>query len=97
MRFSGTTYDPAQDEQRLTTQFQRVYDLMADGKYRTLAAIAQATDSSEAGVSARLRDFRKERFGSHTVNRRRVAGADGLWEYQLVVKRSEPVRESLFA
>jgi len=30
--------------------------------------------ASEGGVSARLRDFRKEKLGSHTVKRRRKAG-----------------------
>jgi len=40
--------------------------------------------ASEGGVSARLRDFRKEKFGSHTVNRRRKAGG-GTFEYQLIV------------
>ena len=33
----------------------------------------------EASVGARLRDFRKKKFGSHVVEHRRDETADGLW------------------
>ena len=92
MNFDGKTYDPKTDEKRLTTQFQRVFAYMINSDWHTLPEIAKAISfppydqASEAGVSARLRDYRKKKFGNHTVNRRRKTGG-GLFEYQLVVKK----------
>lgn len=80
-KFDGVTIEP-QDVPRLATALGRVLTLMRDGEWRTLATIASECGTSEAGASARLRDLRKERFGSHTVERRRVDG--GLWEYRVV-------------
>jgi hypothetical protein len=81
----GETYDHSQDYVRLNAQAQRVWDQMEDGKWYTLAHLSRATSDPEASISARLRDFRKNKFGSHTVKRRRV-NSTGLWEYQLVRK-----------
>ena len=81
--FDGKTYDPAQDRPRLTMQLFRVRRLMQDGQWRTLGAIAKQVGASEASVSARLRDLRKPKFGALVVDRRRVAGANGLWEYRV--------------
>ena len=80
--FDGDTYEPAQDKHRLNCQLRRVFDLMRDGKWRTLDVIAYQVSGSEAAISARLRDFRKPRFGAHTVERRRVKC--GLFEYRLL-------------
>jgi hypothetical protein len=79
--FDGDTYEPTEDESRLKTQLRRVFNLMADGQEHTLAEIAEATGGSEASVSARLRDFRKPRFGHWLVDRRRIGG--GLFAYRL--------------
>ena len=38
--FDGDTYEPAQDKHRLNCQLRRVFDLMRDGKWRTLDVIA---------------------------------------------------------
>jgi hypothetical protein len=80
--FDGPDVTPT-DEVRLRGQLAKVYDLMKDGQWRTLSRIAAITGASEAAASARLRDLRKPRFGSYTVNRRRVDG--GLFEYQVQV------------
>ena len=80
--FDGKTYDPDLDRDRLRTQLERVYALMLDGRFHSLAEIADKVGGSEASVSARLRDLRKPRFGSNSVRRMRVAG--GLWVYCLV-------------
>jgi len=85
--FDGTTYDHARDGCRLAEQTQAVYAVMKDGRFRTLALIAQMVGAPEASVSARLRDLRKPRFGAHTVNRQYVK--DGLHQYQLVVRATE--------
>jgi hypothetical protein len=81
----GDTYDPELDRARLNAQTRRVYDLMADAAWRTLAEIAAATGDPEASVSARLRDLRKAKFGGYAVERRRRGdGRSGVWEYRLV-------------
>jgi hypothetical protein len=84
--FNGPAYNKETDQSRLTGQIFRVFSLMCDGKWRTLAEIARQTRDPEASISAQLRHLRKERFGSHSVERRnRGDRAQGLWEYRLVV------------
>ncbi len=85
--FDGDTFEPAQDGIRLSGQMRRVYSLMRDGQWRTLHEIAEATACLETAASARLRDFRKECFGGHTVERRRVPGRPGLFEYRLLLEK----------
>lgn len=85
IRFDGDTYEPPLDAERLGSQAKAVFKLMRDEQWRTLRQIADATGYPEASVSARLRDFRKRKFGRNTVERRRVAG--GTYEYRLVVER----------
>lgn len=82
--FDGATYQPELDFARLTGQMEKIYDLMKDGKWRTLKQIATITDAPEASVSAQLRNFRKPKFGAYKVNRIRVQG--GLYAYQLEIK-----------
>lgn len=88
-RFDGETFDSEQDATRLGGQLLRVFNIMSDGIWRTLADIRIATClvDSEAGISARLRDLRKKRFGGHTVERRRTAPESGLFEYRVIVSR----------
>lgn len=81
-RFDGGTYDSAMDESRLTCQLEKVKHLMMDGYWRTLAEIQAVCGGSEAGISARVRDLRKQRCGGHKVERRRVVG--GVWQYRVI-------------
>lgn len=78
----GQTFDVAVDYDRLNRQARRVYDVMRDGAWRTLSEIADETGDPEASVSARLRDFRKPRFGRLIVERQRLHG--GTWAYRLL-------------
>lgn len=78
--FDGETYDDERDRERLATMLARVQAVMADGRWHTLAELADRTAGSEAACSARLRDLRKPKFGGHTVHRRYVS--QGLWEYR---------------
>jgi hypothetical protein len=83
--FDGETYKPVADRQRLTGQMLAVWHAMQDGCWHTLDELCTETGyHSQASISARLRDLRKERFGGHEVERRR-RGADhvGLHEYRL--------------
>lgn len=85
-QFDGETFEPALDSARLTGQLKRVYRLMKDGRWRTLQEIGFLTQDSDASVSARLRDLRKDRFGAYRIDRRRRGdGKRGLFEYRLVV------------
>lgn len=87
---AGVTIDTAKDRERLAGQLERVTRLMCDGRWRTLAEIAQSVNGSEAGVSARLRDLRKRRFGGHAVERRRIYGGNGLHEYRVLPRDRYP-------
>lgn len=77
----GETYEHARDSLRLGDQMKAVFELMKDGKERTLKEIADGTESPESSVSARLRDLRKDRFGGHMVHRQYIAR--GLFSYRL--------------
>lgn len=86
MYFEGPVLD--EEVPRLAKQHQVIRTLMLDGQWRTLAAIEDETGYPPASISAQLRHLRKERFGSYRVSKRRVAGAEGLWEYHV----EEPVQ-----
>ena len=77
--FDGKTYEPS-DGPRLGVQLAQVAALMRDGQWRTLYEIAHATGCPTQSVSARLRDLRKPRYGSHPVERRRVSA--GVFQYR---------------
>ena len=73
------------DNKRLLSQFERVFNLMVDGNWRTLKEISEAASAPEASVSAMLRCFRRKKFGGHVVNRQpRSDRRYGLYEYQLI-------------
>jgi len=79
----GKTFDPTRDGPRLARQHRLVLSVMSDGQWHTLREIADMSGCPEASVSARLRDLRRPGYGLHTVERRRVAGGDGLHEYRV--------------
>jgi hypothetical protein len=85
-RFDGSDYQPVRDDVRLTGQLRRIWDLMADGEWRTLGEIAGATGDPEASISAQLRHLRKPRFGGHLVSK--VYLGFGLYSYRVVANGS---------
>ena len=86
LRFNGPAYAAKHDQKRLTGQILRIFSLMQDARWRTLAEIEESTGDPPASVSAQLRHLRKERFGSHAVDKRpRGNRASGLWEYRVRV------------
>lgn len=86
--FDGITFNPSLDTERLQGQLQRVYEAVRSGEWLTLEEIGQrAGVKSQASISARLRDLRKERFGNHKVERRRRGTPSlGVFEYRFVAK-----------
>jgi len=91
--FDGDTYDPALDRERLSKQLGRVWSMLNQGGWWTLHELAQTSwrgygaSDSEAGISARLRDLRKDKFGGYNILRRRRDNA-GTWEYSIDRKRA---------
>lgn len=79
-QFSGPDVTPA-DAARLTSQLERVKQLMTDQQWRTLRQISDAVRGSEAGVSARLRDLRAREF---IVERKRDQYRRSLWQYRVL-------------
>lgn len=92
---SGSTYSNALDGERILTQRGRVFEFMADQKFHSLEEISLAVGGSEAAVSARLRDFRKAKYGSYTVIGKRFGDKkSGFWKYQVLPPLSDLSRPS---
>lgn len=92
---------PDHKSPRLAKQRQDVLAVMLDNHWRTFAEIQHEILTcndrlhSEASISARLRDFRKARYGSYTVNRRKRRG--NLYEYEVLLpKPREAVQIGMF-
>ena len=83
LKFDGSDYVHERDGKRLAKNHLKLKELMRDKVYRTLNEISYITKIPEASVSAGLRDFRKERFGSHTLNKKYLE--NGLYSYQLIL------------
>ena len=65
------------------------------GTFGTVAILAAvATGDPPESVSAQLRHLRKERFGSHTVEKKYLG--DGLYVYRLIVNVPPPAQGVLF-
>ena len=84
--FDGSTYEAEHDESRLTGQMRAVYEYLRGHEWVTLQELSLATGGSEAGVSARLRDLRKARWGANTIERQRHEG--GFFAYRLLSKNA---------
>ena len=90
MKFSGADYDHHRDAKRLSAQLMRVWGVMRDGTWRSLAEISKITGDPPASISAQLRHLRKPRFGSHEV--RKIHLRNGLYLYSL---RPNPAQAEL--
>ncbi len=80
----GLTFEPDRDLGRLNHQMRAVWLVAKDGLPRTPEQWEEATGYGWASVGARLRDFRKPRFGGFEVIRTSLGG--GLFTYQLKVR-----------
>lgn len=66
---------------RRSRSVERVRRLMSDGRWHTLRELSESSGYKETGVSARIRDLRREEYGGCRVATRRVNRS--LWEYRL--------------
>lgn len=81
---SNTPTWTAPDRARASVQRTAVWEFIKSGDWFTLKEIHDAIDHPEASISARLRDFRKVKYGGHNIHRRRRNGeGTGTWEYRL--------------
>ena len=80
-RFDGSDYVPERDDERLRGQQLEIWELMRDGRWRTLGNISKTLGIPEASVSAQLRHLRKARFGSYTVDKEHQG--NGLYQYRV--------------
>lgn len=80
-----------EDLARLSSQVERLKHLMApSGGWFRLEQLAYLCSASTPGISARLREIRGQ--GVYNVDRRKVDGIPGLYEYRLVVRRPEQLK-----
>ena len=82
-KFDGSDYRPERDDARLDKQIDRVKKACRSGVPMTLAAIAKETGDPEASISAQLRHLRKEKHGSHSVDKIHVS--HGLYLYKVTL------------
>lgn len=80
-RFDGADIEP-HDHARLAAQIARVFDVIKDGQWWPVHAIAHVTGDPEPSVSAQLRNLRKPRFGAYVIHRKRE---QNLTFYKLVL------------
>ena len=81
-RFDGGTFVPQRDMARLSGQLSKVRKILQDKQWHTLEELARLSGGSLAGVSARIRDLRKAKFGGHHIDRQYVS--HGIWKYRMV-------------
>lgn len=89
-RFAGSDYVATRDDARLTGQLLRIWRVVQDGAWRTLAQISAATGDPPASVSAQLRHLRKARFGAHEVEKDYLG--EGLYRYKVTPNKTAFVR-----
>jgi hypothetical protein len=86
--FHGATYSPEHDQIRLTAQHARVMAVMRDEQWHTVRELQEryGIPGTDSAITARLRDFRKETYGSHKMESRRRPGKEssGVWEYRVL-------------
>ena len=89
--YSGETYVHERDYGRMNRQLRRVFEIVRDGEWHTLANIARVTGDPEASISARLRDLRNK-YGL-TVERRYVSR--GLHAYRVMERPGKGVADAI--
>ncbi len=83
----GETFEPARDRVRLDGQALDVWQFMADQKWHTPAEIEAGTGHNWASASARIRDWKKPKFGGYSVDRMWIG--NGVFAYRLEVEKEK--------
>lgn len=74
-------------EQEKATIFRRVKALMLDGRWRSGPEIARIVGCSDSCATARVRDLRKEKYGSYNAPCERFP--DGIYRYCVILDGRE--------
>lgn len=83
--FDGSDIIDEKDTVRLTGQMKRIFKFMFDGRWHTLPEISEVTGDMTSSISAQLRNLRKSKFGSHTIEKQSKGDREnGLFKYQLI-------------
>ena len=84
LKFRGTDYVPARDEERLSTQHKRVRAaaLAWPSGWFTMHELAAETNDPPASVERQVRYLRSPKFGGYVVEKRHLGG--GTFEYKVV-------------
>lgn len=86
-------FDERLDRSRLTTQTDRVFKVMSDHGWHTLADISSALGGApEASISADLRLFRRSDWGAYRVDSERIDGG-GIRRYRMGEKGTHVPRK----
>ena len=81
--FDGADYQPERDQDRLSKGFERVREFMEGKPPMSVEEIMfGAGMKSATSTSSMIRNLRKKKFGSRTVERTYVS--NGLYKYQLL-------------
>ena len=87
--FDGATYDRDRDGKRLTGQLEAVAHILATHEWVELPELVAKVRMcvgghvTDSGVTARVRDLRKEKFGGHVIYSRAARFGGGVWEYRM--------------
>jgi hypothetical protein len=81
--FDGADYVDERDGERLTNQYDTIFNIMKDGTWRSVRQIRKLTGYPQNSIQAQLRHSRKKKFGSHELNKKYKK--KGLYLYQIIV------------
>ena len=87
--FDGATYEP-EDSPRLSEQLQFVLLILKRGEWYSAEELQgelkkYQVKAGTAGITARIRDLRKPKFGGHNIPHKRIKGVD---RYRLLPKEA---------
>lgn len=80
MPFDGESYDRSRDQARLTSQLERVREILSDKQWHRLPDLKRTLNTTSSGVDARIRDLRKRRFGGYEIERKHLE--EGVFAYR---------------
>lgn len=81
--FDGSEYNPGRDDARLGNQLCDIFNLMSDGRWRTIQVIARRLNYPENSVQAQLRHLRKAKHGAWIVTKKKNRERSNLFYYQM--------------
>ena len=67
--FKGIGSENGEDRERLTGQFEGVWEIMRDGEYHTIKEVAEKTGEPAQSVGRQIRYIRSKPRGSHVLER----------------------------